>query len=574
MIGLPFPAGTADKHCPLRGIAQRPISIREKAQPSPMTEPHEARLIKLKKIQEMGIDPWGHRFPERQYVSEVRQRAGEVKYQLESGEQIDLPDLDAARAAGQPIDYRAWKAEQPPGEEVGPQVRVAGRIVLQRGQGKIKFITLRDWTGDIQIMIGKAQVGDRDFELSKLFDLGDWIGVEGRLGRTNTGELTVFAERLHFLGKTLEPPPEKHAGLQDPELRQRQRYLDLTYNRGVMDVFRARTKIVQSIRDTLNRRGYCEVEGPTLHTVAGGAAARPFKTYHNALDMPLVLRIALELHLKRLLVGGMERVYELGRVYRNEGISPRHNPEFTMLEAYEAFGDYKVMMELTEQIIVDALETLGRGYQVVWNDQTIDFTPPFQRRTYDELFAEATGLAPDDVQGIAEYARQIGLEPQGKHPDVVKSEVFEAKVEDSLQGPIFVIDYPASICPLTKRKPDNPAVAERFELFVQGMEIANAYTELNDPILQEELFRTQLEGQAEEDSMAKMDHDFILALRNGMPPAGGLGIGIDRLVMLLTGSRNIRDVILFPLLRPPQSAQEQTEAASVEPQESTPAKAT
>jgi lysyl-tRNA synthetase class 2 len=331
--------------------------------------------------------------------------------------------------------------------------------------------------------------------------------------------------------------------------KQRQRYLDLTYNEGVMDTFLARTKIVQSIRETLRQRGYCEIEGPTLHTIAGGAAARPFNTHHNTLDMPLVLRIALELHLKRLLVGGIERVYELGRVYRNEGISPRHNPEFTMLEAYEAFGNYEVMMDLTEQIILDALAATGQGHQVRWNDQTIDFTPPFARRTYDELFAEATQLDPTDHVAIAQYAKSIGLEPQGKHPDVVKSEVFEEKVEDSLQGPVFVIDYPASICPLTKRKATQPEVAERFELFIQGMELANAYTELNDPLLQEELFRTQLEGQADEDSMAKMDHDFVLALRNGMPPAGGLGIGIDRLVMLLTNSRSIRDVILFPLLR-------------------------
>ncbi len=448
-----------------------------------------------------------------------------------------------------PIDYRQWKSEAGEGEEIGPQVLVAGRIILFRGQGKLKFITLRDWTGDIQILIGKAQVGEQDFELSDNFDLGDWIGVTGRLGRTNTGELTVFASQLHFMGKTLEPPPEKHAGLQDADLKQRQRYLDLTYNEGVMSTFLARTKIVQSIRSTLAQRGYCEIEGPTLHTIAGGAAARPFHTHHNTLDMPLVLRIALELHLKRLLVGGMERVYEMGRVYRNEGISPRHNPEFTMMECYEAFGNYEVMMDLTEQIILDALAATGQGYIVDWHDKTIDFTPPFARKTYDQLFLECTGIEPADATAIANYATSIGLDIQGKHADVIKSEVFEEKVEDSLVGPIFVIDYPASICPLTKRKTSNPEVAERFELFIHGMELANAYTELNDPLLQEELFSQQLEGQADEDSMAKMDHDFVLALRNGMPPAGGLGIGIDRLVMLLTNSRSIRDVILFPLLR-------------------------
>jgi lysyl-tRNA synthetase class 2 len=265
--------------------------------------------------------------------------------------------------------------------------------------------------------------------------------------------------------------------------------------------------------------------------------------------MQLYLRIALELHLKRLLVGGMERVFELGRVFRNEGISPRHNPEFTMLEAYQAYGDYGTMMDLTERLLLDAIDAIGGGYQRPWLDKTIDFTPPFARRTYDELFEEHTGIHGSDAAGIEAYAQKIGLETAGKHPDVIKSEVFEEKVEDALAGPVFVIDYPASICPLTKRKTSNPAVAERFELFIQGMEIANAYTELNDPDLQEQLFRTQLAGQAEEDSMAKMDHDFIRALRHGMPPAGGLGVGIDRLVMLLTNTQSIREVILFPLLR-------------------------
>ncbi len=525
-----------------------------------MSEHHEARLAKLHKIEEMGVDPWGQRFPNRDWNADVRQRAGEVKFQLESGSLVDLPAMDTAEDR-EAINYRQWKSEQGPGEEIGPQVRVAGRILLLREQGKVKFITLRDWTDDLQIMIGKAQVGDTDFELTKHYDLGDWIAVEGRLGRTNRGELTVFAAKLHFMCKTLEPPPEKHAGLRDSELKQRQRYLDLAYNDGAMDTFLARTKIIASIRQTLANRQYCEIEGPTLHTIAGGAAARPFKTHHNTLDMPLVMRIALELHLKRLLVGGMERVYELGRVYRNEGISPRHNPEFTMMEAYQAFGNYEVMMELTEQIIVDALQATGQSYQVQWNEQPIDFTPPFARRTYDDLFAEHTGLNPTDQQAIATFAQRLGLDTNDKHPDVIKSEVFEEKVEDHLVGPVFVIDYPASICPLTKRKTTTPAVAERFELFVHGMELANAYTELNDPQLQEDLFRTQLAGQADEDSMAKMDHDFVLALRNGMPPAGGLGIGIDRLVMLLTDSRSIRDVILFPLLRP-QDATEPTEPAT------------
>jgi lysyl-tRNA synthetase class 2 len=292
------------------------------------------------------------------------------------------------------------------------------------------------------------------------------------------------------------------------------------------------------------------VEGPTLHTIAGGAAARPFKTHHNALDMPIVLRIALELHLKRLLVGGMERVFELGRVYRNEGVSPRHNPEFTMLEAYEAYGDYGTMMDLAEAIVVDAAKAAGTPDRFEWMGRTISLTPPFRRATYDELLAEVVGCDPADPASVKAAADAAGIETKGRHADVVKSDLFEARVEETLDGPIFVLDYPAAVCPLTKRKAGHPEIAERFELYVAGMELANAYTELNDPDLQEELFRTQLAGLADEESMARMDHDFIKALRHGMPPAGGLGIGIDRLVMLLTGAPSIREVILFPIQRP------------------------
>jgi lysyl-tRNA synthetase class 2 len=422
--------------------------------------------------------------------------------------------------------------------------------MLQRKVGKLRFVDIQDWTGKIQLLIGKSQVGDRDFELAGCFDLGDIVGVDGQLRRTKTGELTIFAEKLHFLCKSIEPPPEKHHGLTDPELRQRMRYLDLTYGEGVMARFASRGKIIQSLRNTLAREGFCEIEGPTLHAVAGGAAARPFATHHNALDIDLFLRIALELHLKRLLVGGMERVYELGRVYRNEGLSPRHNPEFTMLEVYQAFGDYETMIDLTERLVTEAAETIGRGLKLPWGSGEIDFSPPFARETYDGLFTQHTGVAAEDAAAVKAYAESLNLTTAGKHPDVIKNEVFEEKVEEALLGPVFVIDYPASICPLTKRKPGQPQIAERFELFIQGMEIANAYTELNDPDLQAELFRTQLAGLPEEESMARMDADFIRALRHGMPPAGGLGVGVDRLAMLLTNASTIRDVILFPLLRP------------------------
>ncbi|PQO44791.1 lysine--tRNA ligase [Blastopirellula marina] len=484
-----------------------------------------ARRQKMEKLIEMGIDPFGHRFDNQQAIADVRALEGEI---------TEETTTEKGR------EQKTYS---------GPKVRVAGRIVLMRPTGKLIFINLIDRTGTIQLFLGQAQVGERNWEIAQCLDLGDIIGVDGELKKTKTGELTIFVEELHFLTKTLEAPPEKHKGITDPELRQRMRYVDLAYGEGVLDRFVQRTQIVRSIRDTLVGEGYYEIEGPTLHTIAGGAAARPFETFHNALGMPLVMRIALELHLKRLLVGGMERVFELGRVYRNEGISPRHNPEFTMLEVYQAFGNYETMMELTQNIIVNALDAIGSGYKVPFGDKEIDFTPPFERRAYRDLLAEHAGIDPANDDEVIACAKKLKLDTEGKHPDVLRNEIFEETVEDKLVGPIFVIDYPASICPLTKRKKDQPEIAERFELFIHGMELANAYTELNDPDLQEKLFRTQLEGMAEEDSMARMDTDFVRALRNGMPPAGGLGIGIDRLVMLLTNSSTIREVILFPLLR-------------------------
>ncbi len=486
-----------------------------------------ARREKLRRITELGHDPWGARFDDHAPIADIRARENEIEVE-------PVGDCETGK----------------PPEQHGPKVRAAGRIVLQRKKGKLIFLDIRDWSGQIQLFIGKNQVGEENWELALCFDLGDIVGVDGELKRTRTGELTIFVEKLHFLSKALATPPAKHHGLNDPELRQRMRYLDLIHTEGVLERFLRRTQIVQSIRNTLSGERFVEVEGPTLHSIAGGAAARPFTTHHNALNIPLYLRIALELHLKRLLVGGIERVYELGRVYRNEGISPRHNPEFTMLEVYQAYGDYRSMMDLTEKIIVDAIAATGQQPKLTWGEAEIDFTPPFQRKTYNEVFQQYTGVDPSDAAAVAACAEKIGFDTAGKHPDVIKNEVFEEKVEDQLTGPIFVTDYPASICPLTKRKADQPEIAERFELFIQGMEVANAYTELNDPDLQEQLFTQQLAGQAEEDSMAKMDHDFVRALRHGMPPAGGLGIGIDRLVMLLTNSQTIREVILFPLLRP------------------------
>ena len=510
-----------------------------------MSSLEEARRQKLRKLVELGVDPWGQRFDHRSAIAEIRRRTGEVTWQTETGQTITLPDPEA----DPDFDFRGWLSEQEPGHLVGPPVRAAGRIVLQRGQGKLRFLNIQDQSGRIQLAVGKQQVGDHNWQIAECLDLGDIIGVDGQLSRTKTGELTIFVQQLHFLCKAIEPPPEKFHGLTDAELRQRLRYLDLTYGEDSRQRFLDRTTIVQSLRQTLNDRGFCEVEGPTLHAIAGGAAAKPFVTHHNSLNLDLFLRIALELHLKRLLVGGIERVYELGRVYRNEGISPRHNPEFTMLEVYEAFGNYETMMELTESLIVNAIDQLGKGRQLPWADGQMDFSPPFARKTYDELFQARTGVDPADHAAASRLAASLGIDTQNRHPDVIKNDLFEERVEKQLSGPIFVTDYPASICPLTKRKAGKPEIAERFELFVQGMEIANAYTELNDPDLQAQLFQQQLAGLPQEDSMARMDDDFVRALRHGMPPAGGLGVGIDRLVMLLTNTPSIRDVILFPLHR-------------------------
>jgi lysyl-tRNA synthetase, class II len=471
-----------------------------------------SRSDKLRRIEALGIDPWGSRFDGHQPIEQVRGLA---------------PDA------------------QPPN-----RVRIAGRIVQRRGMGKVFFLDLKDWTGRVQVYVGQKQIGELGWKLAQELDLGDLLGVDGTLGKTRTGELTIFAEAVHFLGKSLLPHPDKWSGMQDVEYRLRHRYLDLVYNPDTLTRARQRILILRTIRQYLDGQGFSEVETPSLHAIAGGAAARPFVTHHNALDVDLFMRIALELHLKRLLVGGMEKVYEIGRVFRNEGISPKHNPEFTMLELYQAYADYRSMMDLTEGVITACVRALGESMQRPFGEQSIDYTPPWRRASYGELFREHVGVAMDDQAGVIAAAAKIGLTDAGKHHDVLVNTLFEEKVESHLQGPVFVYDYPASLCPLTKRKRDNPAVAERFELYVNGMELANAYTELNDPVTQEATFRQQLAGLPPEESMARMDEDFIRAQRHGMPPAGGLGIGIDRLVMLLTDTPSIRDVILFPLLRP------------------------
>ena len=473
----------------------------------------KARLEKLDKITALGHDPWGQRFDDHMPIADVRDAVPE-----ESG-------------------------------EAGSAVRIAGRIMLRRKAGKLRFYDVKDQTGRIQLLFSRGDLTEEQWALMSALDLGDLIGIDGVTWRTDAGEASVKVTQLTVLCKSLSQPPEKFHAVKDVETLLRQRHLDLIYNDGVLERMLQRSGIIDSVRQTLRGQKFHEVETPVLHSIAGGAAARPFITHHNTMDMELYLRIALELHLKRLMVGGIERVFEIGRVFRNEGVDATHNPEFTMIEIYQAYGDYRSMMDLTEQIVINAAQSVCGSLVIPWGDETIDFTPPWPRRPYAELFAEYAGCQMTDSAAVEAKAQSLGIETAGKHPDVLISDVFEETVEDHLQGPVFVVDYPASICPLTKRKQDNPDIAERFELFVKGMELANAYTELNDPCLQEKLFETQLEGLSEEDSMAKIDHEFVKALKVGMPPAGGLGIGIDRLVMLLTNSRSIRDVIFFPLLR-------------------------
>jgi lysyl-tRNA synthetase class 2 len=487
-----------------------------------------SRADKLRQITHLGLDPWGGRFDGHIAIA-------------------DILRLDA---------------DQP--EEHRPPVRAAGRVVAKRGQGKLYFLDIWDWTtplrdgsrGKLQVMIGQNQVDDMSWKLVDHIDLGDLVGVDGTFGKTKKGEPTIFAQRLHFLGKSLLPHPDKWFGMQDIELRLRHRYLDLTYNPDVLDRALKRVRIIKKMRHFLDAKGFVEVDTPTLQAIAGGAAARPFLTHHNALDIDLYLRIALELPLKRLLVGGLEKVYEFGRVFRNEGVDARHNPEFTMLEVYQAYGDYHTMMDLTEEMIIGCTEELAAGTKLPYAERVIDYAPPWERANYPELFEKHVGASPFDQQAVIAAARKRGFETQGKDRDVLVHALFELEVEKhlaTLDRPVFVYDYPAALCPLTKRKRGRPEIAERFELYVMGMEVANAYTELNDPVMQEETFRRQLAGLPEEESMAKLDEDFLRALRHGMPPAGGLGVGIDRLVMLLTNTPTIRDVILFPLLRPEKS---------------------
>jgi len=528
-------------------------------------EQEAARRANLAKARAIaGVNPYGTRTEGLVTLAEAKGRYDE---------EADTEHQATAKSEN-PVDDR-------------PRVKVAGRVMLKRTGGKLIWMNLRDASGeDLQIAVSKRDCKEYGFGVAQATDLGDIVVAHGPLMKTRTGEVTIWVDEFEPAAKSLTPPPTKHAGLQDVELRYRQRYVDLWANPETMRVFQTRSAIVSNIRRLMDARGYQEVETPMLQAQAGGAAARPFKTHLNALDVDVSLRIAPELYLKRLLVGGMPKVYEVNRNFRNEGVDKQHNPEFTMIEAYEAFGDMGTMMELTEHLCRESARLVvavsrGQGdagsvpdedLKLSFGEITIDYGLPFDRVSYSELFERSLGFAMTDLEKVWAKADEVGIVEKyawrwipkgievcaenlrGKVADaIIVNEVFEDVAEASLDPsrPTYITDYPSAISPLTRPKPDEPALADRADLFIGGMELAPHYTELNDPQVQTEKFRQQLAGvDAEEMTFRTFDKDFIRALKVGMPPAGGMGLGIDRLVMLLTNQRSIRDVLLFPFMRP------------------------
>lgn len=432
--------------------------------------------------------------------------------------------------------------------EEGKEVSIAGRIMAIRSHGKSSFIDIKDSTGKIQGYIKSDVVGNDGYAVFENLDIGDIVGLKGKTFKTRTQEPTINVSEITVLSKSIRPLPEKWHGLKDIELRYRQRYLDLLVNKEVKEIFELRSRLISRIRTFLDGKGFLEVETPMMQPLPGGATARPFKTHHEALGLDLYLRIAPELYLKRLLVGGFERVYEINRNFRNEGISPRHNPEFTMLEVYAAYADYQDMMELACELILDAAKHIFGKYKVAYKDGEIELSPPWAKLTFHEAVTKYAGIDYKAEKDIKRVAKGLGLEiEEAKLEEEVVNKIFEKFVEPKLVKPTFVVDYPARLCPLSKRKQDIPDLAERFELFIGGHELANAYSELNDPLEQ----KARFEEQVEEDVETKaVDEDFIHALEYGMPPAGGLGIGIDRLAMLFANCDSIKDVVLFPQLKP------------------------
>ena len=446
--------------------------------------------------------------------------------------------------------YSSSETELPEGEEFS----AAGRILAKREFGKTAFLTIRDRSGIIQVYIKKALLTEEEFEVYTLTDVGDFIGVKGTLFRTKTGELTIRALHYRLLTKALRDLPEKFHGLKDVEIRYRQRYLDLIVNNDVKEVFIKRSRIIKEIRDFFTNYGFVEVETPMMHSLVGGAAAKPFITHHNALDMQLYLRIAPELYLKRLVVGGIERVFELNRNFRNEGVDTKHNPEFTMIEWYMAYADYHTLMDMIEELITTISQKINNTLQIQFGDLNIDLQRPWARLTMAEAIEKYGNISQAE---IADYEKakaaaeklHIQVDSSWGHGKII-SEIFEAVAEEKLINPTFIIDYPKEISPLSKSKESNPELTDRFELFVAGMELSNGFNELNDPIDQKERFQKQVDSRnAGDEEACMMDEDYIRALEYGLPPTAGAGMGIDRLVMLLTNQISIRDVLLFPYMR-------------------------
>ncbi|SMB84569.1 lysyl-tRNA synthetase, class II [Desulfonispora thiosulfatigenes DSM 11270] len=478
----------------------------------------QVRHDKLKELREKNINPFGQKFEYTHHTQEI----------LDNQEQLI---------------------------ENGEEVIIAGRLMAKRGHGKAGFANLQDLSGGIQLYVKLNNVGEEAHDLFKKADIGDILGIKGTIFITNKGETTVSVKEITMLTKSLRPLPEKFHGLKDVELRYRQRYVDLIMNPEVKQTFVLRSKIIRSIREFLDNEGFLEVETPTLHSIPGGASARPFITHHNALDIDLYMRIALELHLKRLIVGGMERVYEIGRVFRNEGISVRHNPEFTLLELYQAYADYKDMMRLTEEMVAHVAKQCIGTTTITYENHEINLAPPWNRITMVDAVKQYANVDFGQIK-TDEEARNVAKEhkvnvPEDATKGSVLNEFFEEFVEEHLIQPTFILDYPIEVSPLAKRKEDDPNFTSRFEAFVVSRELANAFSELNDPIDQKGRFMSQVEQREKGDDEAhRMDEDFLRALEYGMPPTGGLGIGIDRLIMLLTNSSSIRDVLLFPTLKP------------------------
>lgn len=486
-----------------------------------LNEMMKVRREKMEAFRQMGVPPFGHRYDVTYHTADIHEKFDHLEGEEESDE----------------------------------EVRIAGRLMAIRGHGKASFCTLNDRTGNIQVYFKIDVLGEHKYkEEFKRLDIGDIVGIQGKVFRTRRGELTVRVDDFDLLSKSLRPLPEKFHGLQDVDIRYRQRYLDLIMNPEVRDTFVKRTKIVHAVRKFFDDHGYLEVETPVLSTIAGGAAARPFVTHHNTLDLDMYLRIATELNLKRLIIGGFERVYEMGRVFRNEGMDVRHNPEFTTIEFYQAYADYTDMMDITEGVVKYVSKNVLGTTKVTYQGTEIDFGH-VKRISMNDAVKEATGkdfMACETVEEAHKLADEIGVTYEPRHGiGGILNQAFEAKVEETLMQPTFITGHPTEISPLAKRNPEDPRITDRFEFFAYGRELANGFTELNDPIDQEGRFLDQLkQREAGDDEAHVMDRDYITAMEYGLPPTGGVGIGIDRLVMFLTDAASIRDVLLFPTMKP------------------------